>query len=141
MLMHVCEQERDIAVDDQAGGRRLFTRSEMRDKGQSWASRTANKRAAEYDVIYDRLKDVLVQLTVKTNRPQTMDDAVKHVVQTEGVCEAGGVTMYKYMEQCRAWRKAKTLAAKQATAVAAAAGTADEVGDGVEVDASQEVEV
>jgi hypothetical protein len=104
----------------------------MRDMGRSWSSREGCKRAAEYDVIYDRLKAVAVQLTKVTNQPKTIADAVQHVVQTDKVCVDGGMTMYKYMEQCRVWRKGQKEAAAAAAAMAdtATVPTAATVKDG-----------
>ena len=103
-----------------------FTRSELRDMGKSWASTQGNKRAAEYDVIYDRLNDMIVQLTSQTGKPQAMKDAVNHFVQTDRVCEPGGLTMYKFMEQCRTWRKQNKHAAAAAASAEVVATTDDD---------------
>lgn len=64
------------------------------------------------------------QLTNKTNQPKMMDDAVQHAVQTAKVCQPGGISMNKYMQQCREWCKARKQA--KATTGAAAAATAEQ---------------
>jgi hypothetical protein len=93
----------------------------MRDMKKSWASsRAAEKRAAEYDVIYDRLKAKIVQLTKEKDQPQTMDDAVEEVLSVDKVCLPGGITMYTFMNQCRDERKAEKAAKAAAVAAAAA---------------------
>lgn len=120
----LCPQDRDIRVEGSDGRVQLFTRSEMRDMNKQWTSRGATQRAAEYDVIYDRLQALIVELTNEKNKPQTMKDAVEHVVTNDKVCVKGpgGITMYQYMEKCRAWRKAQQV-------VAAAAAAEQEQGD------------
>ncbi len=119
-------QDRDIPIQLGDGQVQLFTRSEVRDMKRTWASREANQRAAEYDVIYDRLQALIVELTDKDKKPKEMKHAVEFVMQNDKVCAPGGITMYKFMEQCRAWRKAQREAAKAAAAAAAAAAAVEQ---------------
>ena len=112
----------------------------MRDLGNNWVDRKYSQRAAEYDVIYDRLKAHAVELTVKTGQPKTVEDAVAHVVVTENVGVEGGMTISKYQKACSAWRKARKAAAAAARAEveAAAEGAAGDSGGEQEGDSQQE---
>jgi hypothetical protein len=107
-------QDRDVPQKLDDGSVEMRTRAELQDSSIPWTSRQFSARAAEFGVVYSRLKHLAVELTDSRKQPQTIQDAVTHVVATEQVAQPGGLTLNKYMQSCRKWAQAERekLAAK-----------------------------